>query len=85
MTCAASGVPGRTCEIAPPTDLLERGPDLLGAVRVPGGALLDDPLDHAAHERDPGGLEHLQVDRREEVRGRAVAGQRRPQQVREGP
>ncbi|WP_237047740.1 hypothetical protein [Lentzea guizhouensis] len=40
-------------------------PHFLGPRGIPVGTLLDDPFEHAADERHTGGLEHLQVDRRQ--------------------
>ncbi len=64
--------------------LAELAADLLGALRVAAGALLDHPLQQADGEGDAAGLDRLQVARREQ-RGRAVRrgpGQRLRHQLR---
>jgi hypothetical protein len=44
------------------------GPDRCGRFRIAAGALLDDALDHRDHERDPGGLDRLEIDRGQQPR-----------------
>ncbi len=85
LASAAAGDPGSTGRELGAQRVGQPLADPCRAARVAVAALLDDALDHAVDEGHAAGLDHLQVDRGQQVRAVAASGERVGDQVAQPP